>query len=156
MDLLNANSYQKGGWVLHMLRRQVGDEVFRNIISAYYHQYQGSNAETKDFETVAEKVSSKNLDAFFKQWFFTAGHPQLQVQWKQSKDGILLTVKQTQKNIFSFPLQIGIHSKTGALPVEKLNITKKEETFTLKGYTQVKQIVLDPHTQLLFEGQIIK
>lgn len=156
MDLLNANSYQKGSWVLHMLRQQVGDDVFKNIISNYYNQYKGSNAETADFKTVAEKVSGKNLGLFFKQWLFTAGQPQLQVQWKQAKDGIVVTVKQTQKNLFAFPLQIGIYTTTGALPTEQLNITKKEETFVLKGYTQVQQIVLDPYTQLLFEGKVSK
>ena len=36
MQLLNANSYQKGGWILHMLRRQLGDSVFHNIIRSYY------------------------------------------------------------------------------------------------------------------------
>ncbi|MER3463248.1 MAG: hypothetical protein C4329_01270 [Chitinophagaceae bacterium] len=52
MSLLNANSYQKGAWVLHMLRNEVGDRTFQRIIQAYYNQYKGSNAETRDFEAV--------------------------------------------------------------------------------------------------------
>ncbi|MDB5207395.1 MAG: family metallopeptidase, partial [Flavisolibacter sp.] len=57
MSLLNANSYQKGGWVLHMLRSEVGDTTFQKIIQSYYNQYKGSNADTRDFEAVAEKIS---------------------------------------------------------------------------------------------------
>ncbi len=156
MDLLNANSYQKGSWVLHMLRSEVGDNVFNNIISNYYERYKGRNAETKDFQQVAEQISGKNLNTFFQQWLFTPGHPELQVTWNQTKDGIAVTVKQLQSQTFVFPFRIGIQTRTSVLPVEKLMITKKVETFILKGYTQVQQIVLDPLTQLLFEGKVSK
>ncbi|MGV3657096.1 MAG: M1 family aminopeptidase [Chitinophagaceae bacterium] len=156
MDLLNANSYQKGSWVLHMLRSEVGDDVFRNIISNYYERYKGRNAETREFQQVAEQVSGKNLNAFFQQWLFTPGHPQLQVTWKQFKDGITVTIKQLQPKTFVFPFSIGVQTADKAMRLKEWQITKKEETFILKGFTGVQQIVLDPHTQLLFEGKVSK
>jgi len=156
MDLLNANSYQKGSWVLHMLRNKMGNDMFQKIIQTYYSQYKGGNADTYDFKQIAEKVSGQNLDAFFKQWLFTPGHPQLQVTWKQNKEGLAVTVTQLQKTLFTFPLRIGIHTKTGALPLQQLSITKQKETFTLKGYTDVQQLALDPMTELLFEGKASK
>ena len=157
MDLLNANSYQKGSWVLHMLRTEVGDEVFKKIIQTYYAHFKGSNAETKDFQLVAEAVSQKDLKTFVRQWLFTPGHPQLQVQWQQKPNNeISITVKQLQATPFSFPLRIGLRSSTGALPVEKLNITQAAQTFTLKGFGNIQQIVLDPLTELLFEGSVSK
>ena len=77
MELLNDNSYQKGSWVLHMLRRKLGDAIFQKGIQAYYATYKGRNASTDDFMHVMEKVSHQNLQTFFKQWLYTAGHPQL-------------------------------------------------------------------------------
>ncbi len=73
MKLLNDNSYQKGAWVLHMLRRKLGDDLFWKGIRLYYKTYSGSNASTADLEKVFEEVSRQNLQTFFKQWLFTAG-----------------------------------------------------------------------------------
>ena len=82
MNLLDANSYQKGGWILHMLRRQMGDSTFHTFIRTYYDHYKGSNANTNDLEQIAEEVSHKDLHTFFKQWLYTPGIPQLMIQWK--------------------------------------------------------------------------
>ncbi|NBR14429.1 MAG: M1 family peptidase, partial [Crocinitomicaceae bacterium] len=59
MDLLNANSYQKGGWVLHMLRYELGDSLFQQSIRTYYQKFRLSNADTKDFEQVVESVANR-------------------------------------------------------------------------------------------------
>ncbi|MGH2647832.1 MAG: M1 family metallopeptidase, partial [Ginsengibacter sp.] len=82
MELLNDNSYQKGSWVLHMLRRKLGNEVFRKGIQMYYVTYMGKNASTDDFMHVMEKVSKQNLQQFFRQWLYTAGQPVLKGEWK--------------------------------------------------------------------------
>lgn len=157
MDLLNANSYQKGSWVLHMLRTEVGDVHFQKIIQSYYQQYKGRNAHTGDFQQVVETVTGKNWGPFFHQWLSIPGHPQLQVQWQQASDStIQVTVKQLQATPFTFPLRIALHTQTGALPMHQLEITKKEETFTLKGFPNIQQLVLDPLTELLFEGRVVK
>ncbi|MBK5270584.1 MAG: M1 family metallopeptidase, partial [Bacteroidia bacterium] len=72
-QLLNSNNYEKGSWVLHMLRRQLGDSVFQQIIRSYYDVYKGKNADTKDFQAIAEKISGENLDSFFRQWLYASG-----------------------------------------------------------------------------------
>src|SRR4030095_5591627 len=81
MRLLNPNSYQKGGWILHMLRRQLGDSVFHKIIRSYYAAYAGKNADTRDFQMICEKISGKDLDSFFDQWLYTPGIPKIEVKW---------------------------------------------------------------------------
>lgn len=63
MQLLNANSYEKGGWVLHMLRRKLGDDAFWQGIRAYYAQYRGRNAGTEDFEAVMNQALAQKLQA---------------------------------------------------------------------------------------------
>lgn len=79
--LLNANSYQKGAWVLHMLRRQVGDSAFFRGVRDYYSTYRDSSVLSSQFEGIMERRSRKNLDWFFKQWLWQPGYPQLVVTW---------------------------------------------------------------------------
>lgn len=104
MDLLNPNNYQKGGWVLHMLRQTMGDEKFHQSLRAFYEQYKGKNADTKDFQKVVEDISGQNLDVFFKQWLYTAGLPNLNVSWvyEEKEEKIQIKIQQLQQTPFFF------------------------------------------------------
>ncbi|MEJ0104028.1 MAG: M1 family aminopeptidase [Bacteroidota bacterium] len=155
MQLLNANNYQKGGWILHMLRRQLGDTIFWKSIRDYYATYAGKNADTHDLQVIFEKHSGQNLDAFFRQWLYTPGQPSLNITWKPGTNKKLhITVSQLQGTLFSFPLEVEIKTVSGKTKLEKLNITRKEETFVLSIAEEVVSIVADPNTSLLFEGKI--
>ena len=123
MELLNPNSYEKGGWVLHMLRRRVGDDLFWKGISTYYTTYRDKNASSADFEKVIEKVTGQDLQAFFAQWLFTPGHPHIHIDWKYDSDkkALIIDFTQTQEHLFDFPLEyttdgvlhsVDIHDKT--------------------------------------------
>jgi aminopeptidase N len=159
-NVLNTNSYQKGSWVLHMLRQEVGDSAFWKGVRTYYDRYKFSNALTVDFQKVMEEVSGKNLQSFFKQWIFTAGQPKLQVNWNYNaatKD-IILEIKQMQSGAtFQFPLEVGVYYDNAEKPViQTFNIQKNAETFTIKADKVPTKIVLDPNVKLLFEGSISK
>jgi aminopeptidase N len=154
MDLLNANSYQKGGWVLHLLRQEVGDTVFQNILRTYYNRYLYSNADTWDFEKVAEDVSGKDLKRFFQQWLFTPGLPRLDVQWRWRNGQLSITLMQKQKLVFHFPVTIGVYGPDNKLVRHQINVTQTIETATLPVLKKPVQIVLDPDTGLLFEGTV--
>lgn len=151
MNLLNDNSYQKGAWVLHMLRRKLGDSLFWKSIRSYYKTYSGSNASTDDLEKVFEKVSHQNLQTFFKQWLFTAGQPMLNIDWSydKTKKSVSIKIEQTQMNLFEFPLQIifedGNKTVTKTIDV-KNKMTRKD--FSLPFVP--KQIMVDPNVNLLF------
>jgi aminopeptidase N len=155
MNLLNANSYQKGGWILHLLRRKVGDSLFWKGIRVYYKTYAGSNANTSDLEKIFENVTHQNLKTFFNQWLFLAGQPMLNVEWNynQTKKLVSLKIEQTQKGLFEFPLEIAF--KDGNKTIVK--------TFDIKNKTTQKEIPLaikpteiipDPNVNLLFEGNV--
>jgi aminopeptidase N len=156
MELLNANSYQKGSWVLHMLRRQSGDSIFYKSIRSYYAAYAGKNANTKDLQNIFEKVSGKNLSTFFEQWLYTPGIPKMDASWsylpKEKK--ISVTIKQTQKISFSFPLELQLKNVTGSQTIKTLNISKQEETFFIPVKVKPTKVVLDPNTSLLFAGTV--
>lgn len=152
MQLLNANNYQKGGWILHMLRRELGDSVFWKSIREYYATYAGKNADSRDLQKIFEKNSGKKQDVFFNQWLYTPGQPSLTISWKMDQNKkLLIKVSQLQAKPFSFPLELELKATGGKSRIEKLTIAKKEETFTLAAPEPVTGIVTDPNTSLLFE-----
>ncbi|HMU47196.1 MAG TPA: M1 family metallopeptidase [Chitinophagaceae bacterium] len=158
MSLLNPNSYQKGGWVLHMLRRQLGDSVFWKSIRTYYAAHGGKTADSDDLRKIFEKVSGKNLEQFFKQWVYSPGVPELDIQWSYNDKlkNISVTVSQLQKNtLFEFPLEILIQETSLSMPKRfTRNINKETETFTIPVSNKPSRFEADPLTSLLFEGHI--
>jgi aminopeptidase N len=97
-QLLNTNSYQKGAWVLHMLRRLVGDSAFWIGIRDYYRTYRDSSVLSEDFQRVMERAAGRRLGWFFTQWLRQPGYPQLDVAWhlRAGGHGVVLEVRQAQ------------------------------------------------------------
>lgn len=157
MTLLNANSYQKGSWVLHMLRREVGDSVFHKIIRTYYATYGGKNAETSDFQKIAETVSGKNLAQFFKQWLFTPENLKLDIEWKYdpTKKQVSLFIKQLQKDLFEFPLEVLAQDGLSNMP-KRMNwrIDKRNQVIEFPAASKPSRLEIDPMVTLLYEGSI--
>ena len=89
IDLLSTNSYQKGAWVLHMLRQELGDKIFWTGIRNFYTAYRDKNAMTSDFQSVMEEVSGRSLSNFFHQWLEVQGQPVIQWSWTYKKDRLL-------------------------------------------------------------------
>lgn len=147
MNLLNANSYQKGAWALHMLREMLGPQVFMQGIRKYYSKYAGGNASTDDFRKVMEEASGKDLKLFFKQWLYTAGHPVLKVS--QSYDAaskkMTVIVTQQQATLFSFPLDVEV----GGVK-RTVQVGKKEERFVVEGVSD-GVVGVDKGVRLLWE-----
>jgi aminopeptidase N len=153
LKVLSVNTYQKAGWVLHMLRHLLGDDTFWKGIRAYYAQYQNSNAMTKDFQKVMEQVSGMDLSLFFKQWIFTKGHPELQWDWSYEKGKVTVRLKQGQAHhTFAFPLEIGTLNK-GKMVLHKVQVNGAEETFGLPVSERPESVVLDPNLWLLYQAR---
>jgi aminopeptidase N len=153
MQLLNVNSYQKGGWVLHMLRQEMGDNLFLMGLRKFYADYKGKNASTSDFRLTMESVSGKNMQAFFRQWLFTPGQPALKSSWiyDEARKTCTLNILQEQSTPFVFPLDILLEGGQGSL-IKTLQITGKKTTVTIPLTFKPSRVVLDPGTKLLFEG----
>jgi len=106
-SLLNANNYQKGAWVLHMLRGIVGDEAFFEGVRRYYAEYMNQTALTEDFQRIMEEVSGEELAWFFEQWLRMPGLPVVEAQpfWNEATGTLVLRVHQGQPwPPFRFPL----------------------------------------------------
>jgi aminopeptidase N len=151
MELLNANSYQKGAWVLHMLRRQLGDSTFWKGIRTYYNRFAGKNALTSDLRAAMEETSGKNLKQFFHQWLSVAGHPVLDIQWiyNAAKKEVAVTVLQQQAVVFQFPLQIRLGEK-----LRTMEIRDRKTMVTFPVLEKPVDVIADPGVNLLFEGKM--
>jgi aminopeptidase N len=152
IDLLNENSYQKGAWVLHMLRTKIGDELFHQSIVSYYMKYRLSNASTAEFIEVVEEVSQQKLDAFFNQWLYQSGHPQLKITRKFNRKNCKLSIEQVQNEQFNdLTMMIELVFEDGTKMYEKLSLNNKTTDFIFKSSKKIIQINVDPFVQLLFE-----
>jgi aminopeptidase N len=151
--LLNKNSYEKAGWILHMLRHDMGDELFQECIRTFYETYKFGNALTEDFQEVLESVTGKNYDVFFQQWFYQPGHPVLSGKWTQKHRKMELTISQHQPGYtFDFPLEVEISGKNGKSTIYELEMHSVEQTFIIDLPFKARKICLDPKTWLLFEN----
>jgi aminopeptidase N len=155
MELLNANNYQKGAWVLHMLRSNLGDDVFFRGIRAYYESHKSSVASTEDLRAALEKASGKDLRGFFARWVYDSGHPQYELKWYWlGKKELRVVLTQTQPgNAFVDPVQVTISTAKGKRevvlkPAGKLFI----ERIPLRD--QPVRIDLDPRNTLLDESTV--
>jgi aminopeptidase N len=142
--------YQKGGWVLHVLRGLIGTEKFWQGIREYYRQYRDSNASTGDLRRVMEEVSGRDLEWFFQQWLTRAGSPA--VTWSSRYDAaakkVELIVTQTQAgDAYYLPMEVSVGGK-----IEKIDVTSKSQTFEFAAETAPASVVLDPGTWVLMDA----
>ena len=151
MDLLSANSYQKGSWVLHMLRNELGNETFFSGLRLYYSRYQKRNAMTADLQKVMEEVSGKNLEEFFHQWLYVTGQPDLKIgyTYNERTSETEITVTQTQASIFRFPLEIEISGSDGSKRL-KLDVTERVAKTATRSAGRPSSVIIDPEVVLLF------
>jgi aminopeptidase N len=119
-DEFDGNAYGKAGWVLDMLRYQLGEDAFYAGLKHYLEANRGKNVVTSDFAKAIEEATHVNIDQFLSQWIYGPGAPKLDITYAydDAKHQLALTVKQTQKQgsvgIFRVPVQIEITTATGA------------------------------------------
>ncbi|MCA6079029.1 M1 family metallopeptidase [Fulvivirga sedimenti] len=151
MNVLSTNTYQKGGWVLNMLRHKIGDEVFWNGIRRYYVTYRNDNAVTEDFQKIMEQVYGESLEEFFRQWVYTVGYPELRTSWKYKKGKVMLKTQQVQDHFtFDFPLEIGLVYGE-EIQKQTITINSRSMEFELPADTEPDNVIFDPDVWMLFK-----
>ncbi|MBK6308521.1 MAG: hypothetical protein IPF47_23450 [Gemmatimonadetes bacterium] len=122
--VLNGLVYQKAGFTLHMLRREVGDSAFFRGIRAYYAKYRHGNALTSDFVAEMERSSGAKLDWFFDQWMKRPGVADLTVGWRwdEVRKSLVLTVSQgTQVPPYRLNVAVDVTDARGK--VQRVRVT---------------------------------
>ena len=154
-DLFGETVYEKGAWVLHMLRYEIGDSAFFQSLHSYYDLYKYSNASVEDFKSVCENISKINLDKFFDQWVYT-GTDNIFCSYTFSfnddnKKKCVINIFQEPQAYeeFHFPLEIKFDFEDGSSEIQKVYVDETEKEFTFKFDREIQTIHLDPDYRLL-------
>ena len=149
-----GQTYNKGAWVLHMLKNQVGDENWWAGIRNYYRRYMNSHATTDDFRAEMEAVCGCELKPFFNQWLYQGGNIVLDAQWHydDSTNTVEMSISQSQLDGFSFSVdvEIGLYSSSERLPsVHRMSLTGNSGHLSIPLANKPEKVVIDPRTVLL-------
>lgn len=143
--------YQKGAWVLHMLRELVGTDVFWGGVSAYYNHFRDGNATTADFRRFMEEASGQDLEWFFQQWLYQGGNVELAGSWSLVPGGVHVRLRQVQDTYrFRFPVDVAAVLSDGRVEVQTIWLSEGasfDDVLPIDG--EVTDVVIDPDTRLL-------
>ncbi|MCX7875753.1 MAG: M1 family metallopeptidase [Melioribacteraceae bacterium] len=153
-DLFSRLVYDKGAWVLHMLRKEIGDNNFFSSLKKYFETYKYSNASTKDFQNICEKISGKDLKYFFEQWvYYGTGIIDIAYDWNYDVDNkeLVINIEQKQKGyeIYKFHLDLLIEYQTKNSEVFNFYIDKKNSRIKINLDEKPINIIFDPNKWLL-------
>lgn len=154
-DLFDTVTYQKGGAVIHTLRETVSNAAFWKAVNIYLNRHKYANVETPDLQKAMEEASGKNLDWFFRQWVYGAGHPRVEIQpiYNPTTKKLNLTVTQTHKTdkltpaAFVLPMDVEIQTAEGTVS-EKIEITSRKQTFAIQLKSKPDKLVFDKSAKL--------
>lgn len=145
-------TYQKGGWVLHMLRQRLGDDRFWAGIRAYYRRFKDANATTADFREAMERASGQDLTAFFDQWLYRGGVPRLSGTWSwdSAAQAVTVDLRQVQPGApFRIPVEVALQVPGAAARVERIDMISAAATATFKTTREPTVLAIDPNVRLL-------
>ncbi len=157
VESYGENVYPRGASVLHMLRFLLGDDLYHRSIKHYITKYQFQPVETNDLKVAVEEASGQNLQWFFDQWVYKAGHPvfQLSHTWNEAEKNLALHVKQIQKQdsltgIFRTPVEVEVTTAAGS-ESHRLGVLTAETTYVLQCSEKPKLVIFDKGNWLLKE-----
>jgi len=157
-DMFDAHSYNKGGQILHMLRKYVGDDAFFTSLKVYLEKNKFKTVEIHELRLAFEEVTGEDLNWFFNQWFLSKGHPDLDVKhtYIDSSKILRLTVKQTQDfkttPLYKLPLYVDLYFGEGAtkkVKRERITITSANQVLDFLVEKKPDFINFDAEKQLL-------
>lgn len=159
IDLFDRHLYDKGSLVLHMLRYELGDELFWKVMHHYLETHQGGNVETIDLIRAIEEITGRNMKRFFDQWVFGAGYPELKVNysWESSEDGksgtAKVVIEQTQEvkdetPLFHFPVDLVFVTDNGP-ETKTVDVTEKQQVSYFQFSNKPERFYFDPKNWIL-------
>jgi aminopeptidase N len=154
-SVLNRLVYQKGGWILHMLRGVIGTDTFWKGVREYYRRYRNLNASTDDFRQVMEQTSGMELAWFFDQWLKRPGVPALDGSWRhdQASGQIEIELQQTQDGApFRLPMEIAVVAAGGQPAIHRIELTGARGRFTIAAAAEPESVTVDPDSWVLVES----
>ena len=159
----SSQTYQKGSWVLHMLRGIVGTEAFWRGIRAYYEEHRDGNATTADFRRAMEEASGIDLERFFRQWLYQGGILRLEGGWKYDAQSSTVEVSLRQVrdggHLFDMPIEIGIEFEGGEQQIEQFRVGSdpgSASSLTIDVDSEPTRVSLDPNSWVLMQAEFVR
>jgi aminopeptidase N len=153
--IFDRHLYEKGSWVLHMLRHELGDDLWWKCIGHYLRKHENSSVQTQDLVVAIEEASGRNMQSFFDQWIYRSGYPVLRIRWSyspQSRKGSLWILQtqpiSDQQPAFQFTAHIRV-SGSGWTKDFHENISAKEHRFSWVLPGEPLNVEFDPNFLLL-------
>lgn len=155
-EMFDRTTYQKGALVLHMLRSELGDELFYRSLNAYCNTNKMKNVETADLIRAIEETTGRNMQLFFDQWVYSAGYPEFEAKYtySETEKSVELKFRQVQKTdaltpLFNVDLEISIAYPDGSRKRETARIISEESRFVFHVRTRPAFVSIDPHNSIL-------
>ncbi|MEQ1689723.1 MAG: M1 family metallopeptidase [Gemmatimonas sp.] len=155
LTLLNANSYQKGGFVLHMIRAEIGDAAFFGALRDYQRQFRHGTATTDDLRRALERRAGVSMQAFFAQWLHRPGWADLTISWTWRAEISALVMQVVQSNRFppfAMPLTLLVRDGDGKDTMVHVSLAaqaSQQVVVTVPGVRDVVELVADPKVEIL-------
>jgi len=155
-DMFDGHSYQKGGRILHMLRNYIGDDAFFASLKLYLETNKYTDVEMHQLRLACEKITGEDLNWFFNQWFYSKGHPELNIEYiyNDSLKTQTVIVEQMQKldiaPIYYIPLDIDIYVD-GKVETKKVVLDKITNVFNFEVSSKPDLVNFDADKMLLCE-----
>jgi aminopeptidase N len=157
--LFSAIEYEKGAWVLHMLRFVVGEDNFWKILRTYAERYAYDTVTTDDFKSVCEEFHEADLDWFFDQWIYEPGYPRYEFSWGYSgSNTVRIVIKQTQESysLFSMPIELQVVLPSGTVK-KTVWVDERLNTYDLSFADPPSDVLFDPDQWILcYRGSFLK
>ncbi|NQX98931.1 MAG: M1 family metallopeptidase, partial [Flavobacteriales bacterium] len=155
-DMFDRHTYQKGGRILHMLRKHIGDEAFFASLKLYLETNKYTDVEMHQLRMACEKITGEDLNWFFNQWFYAKGHPELDITYNyiDSTKTQTITIKQMQDlniaPIYYLPVDIDIYVG-GKVEKKQVIINGITNTFSFEVESKPDLVNFDSDKMLLCE-----
>ena len=155
-DMFDGHSYQKGGRILHMLRKYMGDEAFFASLKLYLEENKYTDVEMHQFRLACEKITGEDLNWFFNQWFFAKGHPVLEINYAYNDSTKIQKVIVEQKQnfdevpLYKLPFNIDIYAN-GKKTTKEVVADKVMNVFEFEVSTKPDLVNVDADKMLLCE-----
>ncbi len=156
-DVFDGHSYNKGGLILHMLRTQIGDDAFFTALKQYLQKNAYTDVEAHELRLAFEDVTGQDLNWFFNQWFYAAGHPELEIEKTYSPENQSLTLHISQVQtptdeipaIFQLPFKVDVYMADGSKQTYSFKMDRREQSFQIPASSEPALVVFDTEHSML-------
>ncbi|GMU86629.1 MAG: hypothetical protein AMXMBFR48_18710 [Ignavibacteriales bacterium] len=155
VDLIGGNAYDKGASILNMIRYELGADLYNKAVADYVKQYRNSSVISDQFKDALPEIPHVNWDAFFDQWVYGSGFPELEIRYSYDANNRKVKIWVNQTPSFGSSLEFFIMNLPGEILTADgtfpftLSITGKSAEFELASHLKPEAVTFNTHSAVL-------